>query len=169
MFMPSSSCSRATVAEWLSDFAARLGARLIDRPEHGGFGATLDAQPRLNESYVLVHLYLLPVDGSERRQLREAIHRMLLTRQASQLHDLAYAIPTTLTNARVTAEEVSRLLRIAGTGALGNAREAWASGDVVYIHYWTSDGPAVLAAAPQAGHRLPWAWMNGATLAPPGA
>lgn len=146
-------------AECLSDFAAHLGRNLAEPLDQGGSGVTLELEPALNASYVLVHLYLV-VGASERMELRDAIHRMLMTRDATQLHDLAYAIPTKPCDARVTAEEVWRLLRIAGTGALGKDREAWCSGDVVYMHYWTAGGPAMVAAAPEAGHKLPWAWVE---------
>lgn len=146
--------------DWLSGVAAHLGRSVSEHPEQGGSGVTLEIAPAVNASYVLVHLYLVPGDASDREKLQDAIHRMLMTRDANQLHELAYGIPTTPSCARVTAEEVWRLLRIAGTGALGEDREAWCSGDVVYIHYWTVDGPAMVAAAPRAGHRLPWAWAE---------
>jgi len=147
-------------AECLGNLAQYLGKGVVQHegPEGRAVGRTLDARAGDNTSYVLVHVYLVPGDVTGRLELRNAIHEELVGRRgAEQLHDLAYAVPTNLMDGRATAEDTWNRLIAAGFAALPGDREAWDVGDILYVHYWTEDGPAVLAGAPQADQRLPQA------------
>jgi len=123
---------------------------------------TLDAVAGLNNQYVVVHLYLVPGDATERLDLRVAIEAELANMNATKLHHLAFAVPVSRTDERNTAELVWNRLISAGAGEVRETRsgrekaglDAWQDGDVIYVHYMGADGICVLAAAPKSGQRL---------------
>jgi hypothetical protein len=120
---------------------------------------TLDAAARLNNQYVVVHLYLVPGDVMQRREMRTAIAAELASLHAIQLHDLAFAIPTSHGSEEMTAEETWNALMLAGARSTGEAaHDGWERGDIAYVHYLGTDGMCVLAAGiSRSGMRLPQA------------
>ena len=136
-------------AQCLQGLADHVGKRVT--PD-----GTLDAVPRLNAQYVVVHVYLVPGNRTTRLPLRNAILTELRRLNAIPLHDLAYAVPTVHGDERNTAEEVWNALINAGATNEG-PRDLWDDGDVLYVHYVGADGMCVLAGAPWAGQRLPQA------------
>lgn len=137
-------------ASCLPGFAAYLPTTVTQR-------RTIDAAATTNTQYVIVHLYLVPGDIMQRRELRNAIRTELGALNAIPLHDLAYAVPTVRSGERATAEDAWDRLLNAGALATGEAQyDGWLQGDVVYVHYLGIDGMSVLAAEVRRdGQRLP--------------
>lgn len=137
-------------ASCLPDFAGYL--HINPTQQH-----TIDAAAKLNNQYVLVHMYLVPGEENDpnRMILRGGIESEFAELHAIRLHDWAYAIPTSRGSERITAEEVWDHLIYAGAQNPSNALDAWFTGDVIYVHYVGQDGICVLAATPRTGERLP--------------